>query len=216
MYNILRKNSIFLISFFVFFFAGLISVLLYTKADIHLYLNRFHSPFFDIFFKYVTYIGSGYAAILICFILLFLRVRYAMILFASWAITGIIVQILKHFAFPEFDRPVEYFRTIAELYLVQGIKIHKHFTIPSGHAATAMAIFGLIAMISKRPWVKFIVGLSAWIVSYSRVYLSQHFLQDILVGSLLGIIAVIIFYWYFHRLKITWADQPVHHFFQIH
>jgi len=214
MYDILRKNRIFLISYFVILLAGMIPVLLYSKADVHLFLNRFHSSFFDIFFKYITSLGSGYTAIIFCIILLFIRIRYALIMFAAWASTGIMVQLLKHFIFPGFDRPVEFLKAVSDLYLVQGIDLYNHFSFPSGHTATALAIFSMLAIISNRKWLKLLFLLSAWIVSFSRIYLSQHFLEDILFGSLLGILAVIIFYWYFHRLKIAWADHPVQYYFR--
>jgi membrane-associated phospholipid phosphatase len=124
------------------------------------------------------------------------------------------VQLLKHFIFPGFDRPVEFLKAVSDLYLVQGIDLYNHFSFPSGHTATALAIFSMLAIISNRKWLKLLFLLSAWIVSFSRIYLSQHFLEDILFGSLLGILAVIIFYWYFHRLKIAWADHPVQYYFR--
>jgi membrane-associated phospholipid phosphatase len=135
-------------------------------------------------------------------------------MFASWTGAGIVVQLLKHLVFQGFDRPVKVFETISELYLVQGIEFYDHFSFPSGHAATALAIFGLLTMITNRKWLKMIFFLCAVIVSYSRVYLSQHFLEDILFGSAIGILAVIIFYWYFHNLKISWADHPVQYYFR--
>jgi membrane-associated phospholipid phosphatase len=194
--------------------AGLIPVLLYTKTDVHLFINRFHSAFWDDFFKYFTNLGSGYVAIIICIILLFVKIRYSLIILASWASTGILIQLLKHFVFRGFDRPIRYFKTVAELHLVQGIELYKHFSFPSGHAATAFVIFTTLAIISKRNWIKLLLLLLAWIVAFSRVYLSQHFLEDILFGSSLGILAVIIFYWYFNRLKIHWADTPVQFYFR--
>jgi len=214
MYNILRKNSLYFISYIVVLFAGLIPVLMYPKADVHLFLNHFHSAFWDVFFKYITNLGSGVTAMIISIILLFFSIRYSFIMLASWASSGIVVQFLKHIVFPELDRPISFFETIAELNLVQGIELYKDFTFPSGHAASAFVIFAMLAMISKRNWVKLCLLFSAWIVAFSRVYLSQHFLEDILFGSILGILAVIIFYWYFHRLKMPWADQPVQFYFR--
>lgn len=214
MHNILKKNSLFLILYCLIVVAGLIPVLLYSKTDLHLILNRFHYQWADIFFKYITFFGSGMAAVMGCVILLFVKIRYSLILFASWAGSGIIVQLLKHLVFPGYDRPIEVFASGSALNLVQGIQYHGHFSFPSGHAATAMAVFGLLAILSRRQWLKMIFLICAAIISYSRVYLSQHFLEDILFGSVLGILAVIIFYWYFHRLKMDWANHPVQYFFR--
>jgi membrane-associated phospholipid phosphatase len=214
MYDLLKKNSLFLILYFILLAAGMIPVALYSRTDLHLCLNQFHSPFADVFFKYITFFGSGIAAGIACVILLFIRIRYALIALASWAGGGILVQLLKHLVFPGFDRPVKVFGSGAVLNLVQGIEYHSHFSFPSGHAATAMAIFSLLALICSRKWLKLFFLLCAVIVSYSRVYLSQHFLEDIIFGSVLGFLAVIIFYWYFHHLKMNWADHPVQYYFR--
>jgi membrane-associated phospholipid phosphatase len=209
MYNILKHNKLFLVTYSVLLVAGLLPVLIYTKTDVHLFINQFHSAFCDVFFKYITNLGSGVTVVIVSIILLFISIRYSLIMLASWAGEGIVVQFLKHIVFPDIDRPVSFFKTVAELHLVQDIELYNHFSFPSGHAATAFVIFTTLAIISKRNWVKLCLLFSAWIIAFSRVYLSQHFLEDILFGSLLGILAVIIFYWYFHRWKIPWADQPV-------
>lgn len=214
MYELFKKNSLFLILYCLIVAAGLIPVLIYSKTDLHLLFNRFHSPCADVFFKYITYFGSGIAAGIVCLILLFIRIRYMIIMLASWAGSGIIVQLLKHLVFPGHDRPVAVFASGAALNLVKGLEYHHHFSFPSGHAATAIALFGFLAFISSRRWLKIVFLLCAVIVAYSRVYLSQHFLEDILFGSVLGILALIIFYWYFHHLKISWADHPVQYYFR--
>jgi len=209
MYNILKDNRLLLTGYLVLLIAGLIPVLMYSKTDVHLFINQFHSAFLDVFYKYITHLGSGVTTVIIGIILLSFSIRYSFILLASGAVSGIVVQFFKHIVFPNMDRPVRFFETIAELNLVQGIELYKDFTFPSGHAANAFVIFTMLAMISKRNWVKLCLMICAWIIAFSRVYLSQHFLEDILFGSILGILAVIIFYWYFHRFKMTWADHPI-------
>jgi membrane-associated phospholipid phosphatase len=212
MYGLLKKNRFFLIPCCLLIAAALIPVFLYSKTDLHLYLNQFRSPGADVFFKYITFFGSGLAAGIACIILLFARIRYAMIMLAAWAGSGIVVQLLKHVVFPGYDRPVAVFASGDVLNLVAGIEYHRHFSFPSGHAATALAVFGFLAIISRRHWLKIVFLFCAAFVAYSRVYLSQHFLEDILFGSVLGILAVIIFYWYFHSLKMDWSDKPVQYY----
>jgi membrane-associated phospholipid phosphatase len=207
--DIIKNNKLLFDIYFIILAAAMIPVLWYPKADVHLYINQFHTPFRDLFFKYVTVLGSGYAALILCIIFLFIRIRYSIITFTSWTITGLLVQFLKHIVFPDMNRPIRYFKDLAELNLVQGVELSRYFTFPSGHAATAFVLCFILALLSKRTWVRLLLILSAWIIAFSRVYLSQHFLEDILFGSLLGILSVIIFYWYFHRLKIPWADRTL-------
>ena len=214
MLKLINKNRIFLIAYVLILIAGLIPVLLYSKADIHLFINRFHSPFFDTFFRYITHLGSGIAAAVVVIVLLFIKIRYSFILALSAITSGILVQLLKRFVFPGLERPVVFFQDIAELYIIRGVDLHTHFSFPSGHSATAFIIFGIIALISEKEWIKIVALLSAVIISFSRVYLSQHFLGDILAGSVIGMLVLIFFYWYFHTLKIVWINQPVQNSFR--
>jgi membrane-associated phospholipid phosphatase len=70
----------------------------------------------------------------------------------------------------------------------------EHYSFPSGHATTAMALFGLLAYFiyrhnSKNPYRKFILWAAAiliLLVGFSRIYLGVHFLSDVLAGFILG------------------------------
>lgn len=163
---------------------------------------------------YITHLGSGIAAGIVVILLFFVRIRYSIILSVSAVVSGIAIQLLKHFLFPGYERPVVFFRGMAELYYIPGVDLHAYFSFPSGHTTTAFIIFGLLAFISNRESVKIIALMASFIISYSRVYLSQHFLVDILAGSFLGMIMLLFFYWYFHTLKVTWINQPIQHFFR--
>ncbi len=214
MLKLINRNRIFLLLYVLILIVGLISILYYSKADIHQFLNSIHSPFFDKFFKYITYLGSGITAGIAAIFLLFVRLRYSIILSVSAVTSGVVAQLLKRFLFSGCERPVVYFREIAELYYVPGIDLHTHFSFPSGHSVTAFIIFGLLAFISEKEPIKISALLVSFIISYSRVYLSQHFLVDILAGSFLGMITILFFYWYFHTLKATWLNKPVQSFFR--
>ncbi|KPK80603.1 MAG: hypothetical protein AMS27_16685 [Bacteroides sp. SM23_62_1] len=214
MLKLISKNKTFIIPYVLILITGLIFILLYSKAEIHLFINRFHSPLFDTVFRYITHLGSGIAAAVIAIFLLFAKIRYSIILSLSAITSGIIVQLLKRFVFPGLERPVIFFRDLAELYVIQDINLHAHYSFPSGHSVTAFIIFGTIAFISEWESVKVITLLAAIIVSFSRVYLSQHFLGDILAGSALGMLVLIFFYWYFHILKINWINQSIQNSFR--
>jgi len=44
------------------------------------------------------------------------------------------------------------------------------------------------------------------LVGYSRIYLSQHFAIDVLVGSIVGVLVPVVFKYYFDRKGLKWAD----------
>jgi membrane-associated phospholipid phosphatase len=41
---------------------------------------------------------------------------------------------------------------------------------------------------SNNRWLTVTIVLFAWIVGFSRIYLLQHFLADVIAGSLVGVI----------------------------
>jgi membrane-associated phospholipid phosphatase len=50
-----------------------------------------------------------------------------------------------------------------------------------------------------------IIGIG---VAYSRIYLSCHFLEDTLLGALIGTIAAAITYGFMY--KSEWGDRPIY------
>jgi glycerophosphoryl diester phosphodiesterase/membrane-associated phospholipid phosphatase len=76
-----------------------------------------------------------------------------------------------------------------------GVVPETSFGVPSGHAQNAAAIWGLLA-VSVRSWpvrlgAVALIGLIGW----SRIHLGVHFLEDILIGWLVGAVLVGLFVW---------------------
>ena len=69
-------------------------------------------------------------------------------------------------------------------------------SFPSGHTFSAFAIYTFFALVSKQKWVSLLCSLLAIGVGFSRVYLNQHFLEDIYLGSILGV-GLAVGYYYF-------------------
>jgi membrane-associated phospholipid phosphatase len=135
---------------------------------------------------------------------------------------GAILQILKH-AF-SFDRPIcafeNYHQTI--LPLVQGVDMHHGNSFPSGHASTFFVFCTCCALIlayhyknherhSRKDWLLFNLTLLALLIlailgAYSRVYLSQHWLSDVCMGSIIGFITPCLIF-YFGKNKILKLEK---------
>lgn len=70
----------------------------------------------------------------------------------------------------------------------------EHFSFPSGHATTIIALYGLIAYFLYRHFDKsglqrltvVLAVLLIVLVGFSRIYLGVHYLSDVLAGYLLG------------------------------
>ncbi|AKQ45858.1 phosphoesterase [Rufibacter radiotolerans] len=69
-----------------------------------------------------------------------------------------------------------------------------NFSFPSGHATTAISLYGMLAYFAyrhakktkERTVVLIVSALLILLVGFSRIYLGVHFLSDVLAGFLLG------------------------------
>jgi len=129
-------GRLFLLGYLPVFILLLILVLAHSKASIHMAMNSFHSPFFDLLMTYWTLLGDGILLVILIFGLLLISFRYFFTVLAAFLLSGLGVQFFKRVFFSDFPRPVKYFELIRsdiELYLVPGVEINAWFSFPSGH-----------------------------------------------------------------------------------
>lgn len=180
-----------------------------SKADIHLRLNTFHSSFFDTFFLYITYLGDGTLALLVSIMLLAVKYRFALIVGLSNILASTITQVLKQTVFSEELRPKKYFEGIHDLYFVPGVENHLYYSFPSGHATCAFSLYLALSFIVKNKRFKTLFFILAFLVGYSRIYLSQHFLGDVYVGSLIGVGVTILVYRAIQKIETGKLDRSL-------
>jgi membrane-associated phospholipid phosphatase len=71
--------------------------------------------------------------------------------------------------------------------------MHTQNSFPSGHSTTCFAIFTSLALFFwKNQKLQFVLSICAILFSLTRVYLSQHFLEDVIAGSLIGTITAVL------------------------
>ena len=177
---------------FAFFILSLVPIVLYDKAFIHLYLNQFHSTFFDYFFRYLTHVGDGLFPAVVLPIVLFLYRKELKLNFTIGAVTFVLlpltVQFFKRVVFGKVLRPAGLLGDEV-LYLIPDVKMAFVYSFPSGHSATIFAFFLFLTYVFwEKKSLQIVFASLAILGAYSRVYLSQHFLQDIVAGGVLGIV----------------------------
>ncbi len=209
MIKLIKANAFVLGVFVLFWISGLLLVTSFPKAALHLAINQWHSGFFDNFFKYVTLLGNGWAVFLLALIFLFVRIRHTVIFLAGNLLITIFVQAGKHLIFPDTMRPVAYFKGIHSLHLVKGVTMYAFNSFPSGHSATAFGIFVMLIFLIKNRGLKFLWLTVALLTAFSRVYLSQHFMGDILAGSLIGTLVMLFTIYYFDRHLAGWCNYSL-------
>ena len=184
------------------FLSMLIVLLSYDKTQIHLTINAWNGAFRDL--------GDGLFALIVIVLALFVKFRFAIMFAFSYLISALIVQGLKHGVFSEAMRPVRFFQeTDFSLHLVDGVHQHSYLTFPSGHLACAFAVFIWLALLIKRPVLAVFFVLVALMVAFSRIYLSQHFLLDVFVGSMLGSAAAFLAYYWVRKWNPAWLNRSL-------
>lgn len=207
--EIFKRNAFFLIPYVLFLILGASILFFFSKEQSHLYVNSHHSSWADVFFYFVTFLGDGLTAVLIIVISAFYKYRYTLILGISYSISSVVTQLLKRTVFSDAFRPVKFFENTEDLYLVPGVENHMFNSFPSGHATTAFCVCMALALISRKDNVKLLLFLAALLITFSRVYLSQHFLEDIYAGSLIGTITTLFVFYFLSNTKLSWMEYSL-------
>ena len=200
-----RTISVYAFTYLVLLIAILYMMHAYPKPELHMLLNSNHSSIQDTFFKYYSTLAEWPLYILALLPLLWKKRNFT-IFFALCELTGgAFLQILKHTI--STDRPISVFEHYDHLVLplVQGVDMHHSNSFPSGHASTFFMFCTCVAIYlayhysrKNKPRnlrtqlmvsaVLLLLVVLAALGAYSRVYLSQHFLSDVCVGSIIGFI----------------------------
>lgn len=190
-------------TFYVFLVFSIVSVLfvsIINKHQLHLILNKFHSPFFDVFFKYVTYLGDGVMFGFVAILFLFFKKKVAYAIMVSGILTLLVIHLFKKVFFLGILRPAGFFGE-ENLHIVEGVKMAYTNSFPSGHTATGFAIFTIVCFYFSKSKSQYLWIALAILIGISRVYLSQHYWIDIFVGSLLGVLIGFLSMSFFYKIK---------------
>lgn len=213
MKSFLKNNFWVLVIYFISVSVALFFMYSYKKTEIHLYLNQFvGNTFLNIFFYYITYLGDGAVAVFILLAILAYNVRLGIYATASFLTATITSIILKNFFFDDVNRPEFIFRWIEKYPIkhVEGLDMHIHNSFPSGHATQAFGIFMCLVFVTKNQYLKLLFFTVAMLTAISRVYLSQHWLQDISAGSFIGLTFSILYYYIFiAQNKLQNLNKPL-------
>ncbi len=202
--DLLREHITFIIPFLILVLICIFIQLTNAKAELFLRTNVHHNAFFDEFFKLSTLLGDVFTTLIISIGMLFVRYRYAVLTFLACAYSSLVVQILKRI----FDspRPSKFFEGLNPIRTIDGYPLYEVNSFPSGHSTNAFTIAVVLSFIlphRNRHWIIIPVAV---ITAFSRVYLAQHFFQDVFAGAVLGVVLTFQLIWWLENTE--WYHSP--------
>ncbi len=196
--SLYKENRNFFTGYFFLMIIAIFVLIFYSKADGFILMNPFHSGFLNQLFIPFTYLGDGIFVIALGSILFLLKRRFlALMILSSYAVSGIIAQILKYFIVEA--RPAYYLEKTGYPYFIDEVTLHNFHSFPSGHTASVFALAAVLSFSVKNKDYSIFFLIIAALVGYSRMYLGQHFMDDVFAGSVIGILSSIICWIYFER-----------------
>jgi membrane-associated phospholipid phosphatase len=197
--DVLNRVNVFFILYLIFLLACLLIKIAFTREEIYFAVNGLYSYPADEFFKYYTHIGDGFFTMaLTVILLLFFSYRQGFLLITSYALSSGAAQLLKYSY--NKPRPMAYFADqLQNIHFVEGVYVYTKRSFPSGHSVTAFSMALLISYFcAKKSWSS-VLFMLALLAGYSRMYLSEHFFEDVIAGSLAGVIVTV--------LWLSWIDS---------
>ena len=187
----LKSEKYFLIPFVAVWTFGLVLWAITDNIGFHLVLNAFHTPILDTFFKYFTYVGAWVPCAVAVVLLIFRKWKIASVILVGQLVATLITTPLKHII--RAKRPSAILSDLGINFpVVEGVDLHSTLSFPSGHTSAAFAFCFAVALFCPKWWQKLLCLFVAVLCGYSRIYLSQHFLEDVLAGSMVGVVSILV------------------------
>ena len=206
MKNFFTANKWYFFLYMLFFIGAMTVVFLTEKGSVVIFFDTHRKKLLDIFFIAVTKIGEYYTYLILILFFVFIRKNYR--LATAMAVMGMFLPLISYFLKMYFKhpRPLTYFSKYIgynDFHGIENLHYHTgHNSFPSGHTFSAFALFTLLALSTKNKSLGILFFLTALMVGISRIYLSQHFVEDVVFGSVLGILyGMLTYYIFFILLK---------------
>ena len=208
-----KNNSIFFTLFAVVWIIAAYLALTIAKGEELLTIADYRTTWGDFIFPIITLLGEAYVYI-VAALIFFIQKKNLQGLTVGVLGTGaaLISYASKNwFAAP---RPKVYFGEILQrpelISQIEGVDLANSFTssFPSGHTLAAFAFYTFIALQQQRIGLKIILLLAAIAVGFSRMYLFQHFITDVVWGALIGLLWAVLVDWIYQQ-KINIKDKTM-------
>lgn len=208
----MKNTWFFFIPYFLLVGVGLSYFLFNDHGDLVLWFINHQTEALSLFFTYWTHTGSWIFILIVVSFTLIFKFRYGLILILVMSTQGLILALMKQVLFKDTPRPQAFFESRGLLGLIEGVRIQDFNSFPSGHTMSAFAMATFMALLLQKKRYSGVLLAGAALTGLSRVYLGQHFLIDIIVGSLIGTMVSVLFFFiferYLHQERYDQKDRP--------
>jgi len=204
--DVLYKIRMFFIPYLVVLAACLIIKLTCSREEIYFAVNSHNYAWAGAVAPYCTDLGNGWTTVALAAVLLLFNYGKSFVLAVTYAVTSIFAQIVKHI----FDapRPILYFKDqLAHIHFVKGVYMLSLHSFPSGHTVTAFSTAVVITYWCRNKFWGLPLLLLAMCVGYSRMYLSEHFFEDVTAGSAIGVIITVFLIVWMAKMKFLQSPK---------
>lgn len=187
-------------------------MLSYFFADIQaaLWLHALGKTWFYELFELITLFGDSLCYIaggLLLYAIFRNKNQYraysGLFLFSTVAASGLTADLAKFIA--GRARPNLYFTEHLQGFAF--FQLEKAWTsFPSGHSATALSVAMLIGTLYPRWRISSL--FAGFMVAFSRIFLAQHYISDVIAGSFLGMVSTVLLYNHYFKSKLD-ASEPI-------
>ena len=190
----------------------MIQYLSQIDTDLFLWLNGFHSTFWDYFmtiyssrfvwvpfyasFVYVMFRNFPWKVNVTCLVVITL-----IILICDQTASGLLKPMVMRMRPSNLDNP------ISPLVHVSFGYRGGRYGFPSSHAANAWSMAFFATYLVKRTKLTVFLALWAFVMCYSRIYLGVHYPGDLLVGTLIGLATATVSYYAFKYFFEEYTNQ---------
>lgn len=170
------------------------------------FLADHRTPFLDSLFQLITYLGEEtFVIAIICWLYWCKDKTLAYAIGFTYFVSGLLVQGLKiTFRIPRPWVLDPQFQAVPS-----AIPAATGYSFPSGHTQSGTALYGSLALFTKKKWQSIVAVLIFLLIAFSRMYLGCHTPKDVLTAMLISLAASFFFHWLFYRKKRIFSHDGV-------
>ena len=182
------------------------------KGTVLMALNRSHTGFWDGFFAYATELGNAFTALLLLPFVLMRKYKWLAVYLLAFVLHVVFVHLFKQWLAADALRPLGYYAEMNQvelLQLVEGVKVRRFNSFPSGHTTTIFYLVSFFALLIRKNWTSVLLLAIGVIGGMSRIYLAQHWFIDTYFGFLFGVLSTMLAYWIVLKYPKGWHEKKL-------